>query len=157
MYLLKRLTHTYIHTHTHRRLRTNLGLERYGSFWQTAWRIYLPPTRAKNILASSASRLAVCLAAYLCIDGFDWLATMAGVSGEIANGTWDGALLLVTAYLLRHGFMYWQVCFGVDVLFGLWCLGYVCLIDGVVYVCTGVLRLDVLCLCVLVFIGKTLF
>ena len=46
---------------------------------------------------------------------------------------------------------------GVDVLFGLWCLGYVCLIDGVVYVCTGVLRLDVLCLCVLVFIGKTLF
>jgi hypothetical protein len=86
------------------------------SFLEMEFDLGFDPLQIEHIvnlaLASSASRLAVCLAAYLCIDGFDWLATMAGVSGEIANGTWDGALLLVTAYLLRHGFMYWQVCFG---------------------------------------------
>lgn len=87
------------------RLTNDLGLERAAVKWMPAWRIAVPPQRFEE----SASRLAFAATVYLGLAACDWLASISQIAQESSKGGWDGAGVLLGAYLLRHAVIYWQL------------------------------------------------
>jgi len=86
-----------------KRLTEEEGFARVGCEWKTAWRMYVPG--GSNI----AAKLGAALAAYMLVDGADWINTISVAAQEASGGAWDGAAALAIAYLLRHGALYWQL------------------------------------------------
>ncbi|KAJ1632743.1 hypothetical protein T492DRAFT_986414 [Pavlovales sp. CCMP2436] len=76
--------------------------------WRTAFAVELGDRPAQEQPVQRIERLL--LPAYLAIDGIDWWLTWADVASETGvTGGWSDDALLLGAYVLRHGLLYWSL------------------------------------------------